>query len=93
MTQTRAVLWSGPLDGHTTAPRRLPFVWVAPVKDGVRIYDQPGNGRLLYRVEDNGWRLVFAGFTHGICEGCDSPQHRQEGDTCQTCGDRLVVPT
>lgn len=84
----RAVLIGGPLDGHETAPRTLPFVWVSPAGGQVRVFDRPGAGRLLYRAEGIE-RLVFAEYTHTVCPGCDLVQPTEE-PTCALCGQVLI---
>lgn len=88
MTLRRAELIGGPLDGHQTAPRSLPFVWAAPAGGQVRVFDRPGPGRLLYRSEDAGWKLVFVGYTHMVCPGCELVQ--PTGGACALCGQVLI---
>lgn len=89
MADERAVLFGGPLDGHETAPRSLEFIYVAPAKGklGVRVFDKPGPGRLLYRRESAD-QFVYAGDTHVRCEDCETIQPRSK-EAC-LCGGKLI---
>lgn len=89
MDASRAVLVGGPLDGSETAPRTLDYIYVGVTKTGVRVFDKPAAGRLLYRAEDSGWRFVFAGDTHARCEACDTVQAKAKEEGCM-CGGKLI---
>lgn len=78
------------MDGHETAPRSLPFIYVGVAGPrAVRVYDAPGAQRLLYRREDE-CRFVFAGHSHRRCEGCGAIHAAVEG-ACSLCGGKLIL--
>jgi hypothetical protein len=73
--------------------RAVPFMWVAVHRVGdsapLRFHQTPGPGRFLYRQDErHAYTYIYAGYTHAVCPGCDTPQPKAEH--CALCGVRLT---